>query len=232
MGCPVRKIAGRDGAGVALMREPERAAAVVRAIRAAVRVPVTAKIRAGWDDAHVNAPEVARRLEDAGAAMIAVHARTRAMVHTGEARLAIVRAVKEAVRVPVFGNGGVATLADARRMHRETGCDGVMIGRGAHGNPWIFRALAQGGEHAPSAAERFAVMLRHVELYRQWAGDERTAREMRKHLAWYAAHAPGGAALRVELARMDTAAAMREAVERHRDAVLAGRVDAGAATQP
>jgi tRNA-dihydrouridine synthase B len=217
MGCPVRKITGRCSAGVALMREPERAGAIVRAMTDAVRVPVTAKIRAGWDEQHANAPEFARRLEDAGAALIAVHARTRTMVHQGDPRLSIVRAVKEAVSVPVFGNGGVASLADARRMHRETGCDGVMIGRGAHGNPWLFRALAQGEEQPPTVDERFAVMLRHFELYLEWCGEARTAREMRKHLAWYASHLPGGESLRTELHRMDSTAAMREAIERQRD---------------
>jgi nifR3 family TIM-barrel protein len=224
MGCPVRKIAGKCNAGVSLMRDPSRAASLIAAMTRAVKVPVTAKIRAGWDDSHINAPEIARALEDAGAAMVAVHARTKEMGHNGDPRLHIVRAVKEAVKVPVFGNGGVRTVAEARRMHAETGCDGVMIGRGAHGNPWVFRSLNEGRDYVATAAERFEAMARHFELYVMYGGDQRAAREMRKHLIWYLTGMPGSAAFRAELHRLDTASAMRETLARYRDAVLSGQV--------
>jgi tRNA-dihydrouridine synthase len=166
-----------------------------------------------------------RALEDAGAAMIAVHARTKEMVHQGDPRLEIVRAVKEAVNVPVFGNGGVKGLADARRMHRETGCDGVMIGRGAHGNPWVFRTFSEGRDYVASFAERFDAMRRHLELYVMYGGERRAAREMRKHLVWYLTGMPGSAAFRAELHRLDTVPSMREAIERYRDAVLSDASD-------
>ncbi len=223
MGCPVRKIAGKCNAGVSLMREPERAASVVRAMTRAVKIPVTAKIRAGWDEQHMNAPEVARALEDAGAAMIAVHARTKDMVHKGDPRLEILRRVKEAVRIPVMGNGGVETVEDARQMHRETGCDGVMIGRGAQGNPWVFRSLIEGRDYVANNEERFAAMARHFELYVMYGGDHRAAREMRKHLVWYLAGMPGSAQFRAELHRLNSAAAMRDALEEYKHAVLRGR---------
>jgi nifR3 family TIM-barrel protein len=220
MGCPARKISGKCNAGVSLMREPERAAEVLGSMVRAVKVPVTAKIRAGWDDQHVNAPEVARALEGAGAAMISIHARTKEMVHQGDPRLEIVRAVKEAVAVPVFGNGGVRTLEDARRMYRETGCDGVMIGRGAHGNPWVFRSFLEGSDYVATEAERFDAMARHLELYVLYGGASRAAREMRKHLVWYLTGMHGSAAFRAELHRLDTVEAMRDAIARFRDAVL------------
>jgi tRNA-dihydrouridine synthase B len=231
MGCPVRKIAGKCNAGVALMREPDRAASLIAAMTRAVKIPVTAKIRAGWDDEHVNAPEVAQALEGAGAAMISVHARTKEMVHQGDPRRWVVRAVKESVKVPVLGNGGIRTVDDARRMVRETGCDGVMVGRGAHGNPWVFRSLREGRDYVASIDERFDAMLRHFELYVLYGGERRTAREMRKHLIWYLTGMPGSAAFRAELHRLDSGADMREAIERYRHAVRAGRVERDVAAE-
>jgi tRNA-dihydrouridine synthase B len=223
MGCPVRKIAGKCNAGVSLMKEPERAASLVRAMTKAVKIPVTAKIRAGWDDQHINAPEVAKALEDAGAAMISVHARTKEMVHKGDPRLEILADVKKSVSVPVLGNGGVKSVAEARRMHNETGCDGVMIGRGAHGNPWVFRSMIEGRDYVATIAERFEAMARHFELYVMYGGDHRAAREMRKHLIWYLTGMPSAAQFRAELHRLMTAEAMREAIERYRDDVMTGR---------
>jgi nifR3 family TIM-barrel protein len=205
------------------MKEPERAASLVRAMTKAVKIPVTAKIRAGWDDQHINAPEVAKALEDAGAAMISVHARTKEMVHKGDPRLEILADVKKSVSVPVLGNGGVKTVAEARRMHNETGCDGVMIGRGAHGNPWVFRSMIEGRDYVATIAERFEAMARHFELYVMYGGDHRAAREMRKHLIWYLTGMPGAAQFRAELHRLMTAEAMREAIERYRDDVMTGR---------
>lgn len=225
MGCPVRKIHS-DGAGVALMREPSRAAAVVRAMTRAVRVPVTVKIRAGWDDQHLNAVEVARAVEGAGASLIAVHARTKEQIHGGGARLAIVRAVREAVAVPVLGNGGVRTVEDALRMRAETGCDGVMVGRGAHGNPWIFRSLREGRDYVPTLAERLDAMRRHLALYVAYCsaegaartpaeGEHRAVREYRKHLAWYLHGLPGAAAVRGQLPRLLDVASVLEVLEEY-----------------
>ncbi len=216
MGCPAKKISGKCNAGASLMQDPSRAAGIVRSIRNAVRVPVTAKIRAGWDDQHINAPEVARALEGAGCAMVSVHARTKVMVHDGAPRVDVIRRVKEAVSIPVLGNGGVGSVDDARRMHQETGCDGVMIGRAAHGNPWIFRSLLEGRDYVPSLDERFAAMLRHVELYAMYVDEQRAAREMRKHLVWYLTGLPGAASLRAQLHRLNSVSSMREALETYR----------------
>ncbi len=218
MGCPVRKISG-GGAGVALMREPARAAAIVEAMVRVARVPVTVKLRAGWDDSSVNAPDVARAVEQAGAALIAVHGRTRDQVHAGEARWEVIGAVKQAVRVPVLGNGGVRTVEDALRMKRVSGCDGVMIARGAQGNPWIFRGIAAGKEEAPSASERFAVMRRHLCLYVEQVGEARAVIEIRKHLCWYVATLPGSAAFREELHAANDRDALEALIDRYEESV-------------
>jgi len=223
MGCPVRKIAGRCNAGVALMRDPPRAAKIISTMTDAVRVPVTAKIRAGWDDESINAPEVARALEAAGAAMISIHARTKDMGHDGAPKLEVIRDVKWSVRVPVLGNGGVRTVRDAQRMVRETGCDGVMIGRGAHGNPWIFRSMRDALDVQPSWRERFDALERHLVLYVQHAGEHRAVREFRKHVVWYLTGLPGCAAFRGGLGQLDSLATLQDALARYREAVLSGR---------
>src|SRR5512139_1621319 len=207
MACPVKKVCG-TGAGAALGREPRRVEAAVRAIRAAVPVPVTVKIRAGWDDGDVNCVEVARAAEAGGAAAVALHGRTRAQMYSGRARWDLVRAVKEAVRIPVLGSGDVWTADDALRMRAETGCDAVLVARGACGNPWIFRELRAEElglprPPPPSREEWISVMLRHVSLQidhrgRQRPGDDpREAellaiREFRKHLLWYTRGRRGG----------------------------------------
>ncbi|MCC7541843.1 MAG: tRNA dihydrouridine synthase DusB [Deltaproteobacteria bacterium] len=235
MGCPVRKIHG-GGAGVALMKEPERAARIVRAMVDAVAVPVTAKIRAGWDDEHLNAPEVARALEDAGASLIAIHARTKEQVHAGSARLSIIAEVRRAVRVPVLGNGGVHTVADALRMRDETGCDGVMIGRGAHGNPWVFKSLREGRDYVPTLAERIDAMRRHLDLYVAYCaanartpeeGESRAVREYRKHLSWYLHGLPGAAAVRASLPSLVTAASVHDLLDAYCAGLAARGLDHG-----
>src|SRR5512132_50658 len=197
MACPVKKVCG-TGAGAALGREPARVEAAVRAIRAAVAVPVTVKIRAGWDEGEVNCVDVARAAEAGGAAAVALHGRTRAQGYSGAARWDLVRAVKEAIAIPVLGSGDVWTADDALRMRAETGCDAVLVARGACGNPWIFRDLraAELGlprPRPPTRDEWVRTVLRHVELQiehrrRQRPGEpqaeaERAAvRELRKHL--------------------------------------------------
>ncbi len=199
MGCPMAKIVG-NGEGSALMRDPARAAAVVRAVVAAVKLPVTVKIRSGWDGQSRNAVELARRLEDAGAAMICVHGRTREQMYAGHADWSVIRAVKEAVAIPVVGNGDIFSAEDALRMTADTGCDGIMIARGAQGNPWIFaevKAALEGREYtSPTTEERFAVALEHAAMLVAEKGERVGIAESRKHMAWYLHGVRGGAAAR------------------------------------
>ncbi len=199
MGCPVPKVVN-NGEGSALMQNPELAARIVKAIADKVHHPVTVKIRKGFDEAHINAPELARRLEDAGAAAIAVHGRTRVQYYSGQADWDIIRQVKEAVSIPVIGNGDIRNAEDASRMFSETGCDGVMIARAARGNPWIFSRIRRGlrGENAPAPErdEIKAMILRHGRLLAEVKGEAVAMREMRKHIAWYTAGMPHSSRLR------------------------------------
>ncbi|MBQ1230386.1 MAG: tRNA dihydrouridine synthase DusB [Clostridia bacterium] len=188
MGCPMAKIVG-NGEGSALLKDPLLAAEIVRATVRAISLPVTVKIRAGWDAESINAVEVAKRLEDAGASMICVHGRTRAQMYAPSADWSIIRAVKEAVSVPVVGNGDVFSGEDALRMLRETGCDGVMIARGAQGNPWIFSevsAALEGRPYTPpTLTERLSIALEHAEDIVLEKGERIGIAESRKHMAWY-----------------------------------------------
>ena len=199
MGCPMAKIVG-NGEGSALLKNPALAAEIVRATVRAVSLPVTVKIRAGWDAESINAVEVAKRLEDAGAAMICVHGRTRAQMYAPSADWGIIRAVKEAVSGPVVGNGDVFSGGDALRMLRETGCDGVMIARGAQGNPWIFSEVAaalDGRPYTPpTREERLAVALAHAEDIVREKGERIGVAESRKHMAWYLHGLRGAASAR------------------------------------
>ena len=200
MGCPVPKIVG-NGEGSALMREPKLAGEIIAAMVKAIRKPVTVKIRKGFDEAHVNAVEIAKIAEDAGAAAVAVHGRTREQFYSGRADWEIIARVKEAVSIPVIGNGDVTDGESARRMLAETGCDGVMIGRGARGNPWLFAQTAAFLEDGrilqpPSLEEKKKMMLRHAALQLAEKGEYTGVREMRKHLSWYTAGMPNSARLR------------------------------------
>lgn len=210
MGCPVPKVT-RSGAGAALLCEPDRAAALVAAVREAAGIPVTVKIRSGWDASRVNAAEVARVLERAGAAAIAVHPRTRVQGYGGRADWAVIARVKEAVKVPVIGNGDVLGRADAERMRRETGCDAVMVGRAALGNPWIFRELL-GGPRATSK-ERLALVLRHFDEHLALGGDPAGGvRSFRRMLLWYAHGLRGAAQFRRVAAVLVEEVAVRDAI--------------------
>jgi tRNA-dihydrouridine synthase B len=223
MGCPVRKVLG-CGAGVALMKEPARAEAVVRAVADALgdAVPVSVKMRAGWDEASINAVEVARRVEQAGACAVAVHARTREQVHAGPSMWGVIGEVKRAVRIPVVGNGGVRSAAAAVEMLSATGCDAVMVGRGALGNPWIFEGIRDGHDVTPSREQRFRVLRHHFELYVGYAGARLAALEMRKHLGWYLRGMPGSAMVRAKLQAMTGAEAVRDAIDAYELALATG----------
>ncbi len=207
MGCPVPKVVN-NGEGSALMKDPKLAADIVRAISTAIQKPVTVKIRKGFDDAHVNAVELAKRLENAGAAAIAVHGRTREQYYSGKADWDIIRQVKEAVTIPVIANGDIDSPEAAKRCIEETGADAIMIGRGAQGNPWIFREIRhylECGEMLPSpdAEEIKTVLRRHAQLQMEVKGEYIGMREMRKHAAWYLAGFPHAARLRKQACEME-----------------------------
>jgi tRNA-dihydrouridine synthase B len=191
MGCPVPKVVN-NGEGSALMKNPKLAAEIVRAISRAIEKPVTAKIRIGFDEAHLNAVEMAKYLEDAGAAAVAVHGRTREQYYSGRADWEMIARVKEAVGIPVIGNGDVTCPEDAERLQKETGCDGIMIARAAEGNPWIFRDMVEYEEKGSyqgrvSQQEIAGMILRHARLQIEYKGEKIAMREMRKHAGWYTA---------------------------------------------
>jgi len=208
MGCPVPKIV-RNGEGSALMKNPKLVHEIVSKTVKAIEKPVTVKIRKGFDDSCINAVEIAKIIEDAGAAAVAVHGRTREQYYSGKADWDIIRQVKEAVSIPVIGNGDVVSGESAIAMQRETGCDGVMIGRGAQGNPWIFSELLEYEKtgkmpERPSLEEIRKMILRHAQLQLEYKGEYLGIREMRKHVAWYTTGLPNSAKLRAEINAVET----------------------------
>ena len=200
MGCPVPKIVS-NGSGSALMRDPDRAGAIIAAAVENSSCPVTVKIRSGWDENSINAAELALIAQQAGAAAVTVHARTRTQFYSGKADWDIIRQVKQAVDIPVIGNGDVTDGISAKAMYDETGCDLVMIGRGSYGRPWVFenvRAYLERGEVLPEppVEKRMEIMLRHAELLCRYKGEGRGIKEMRHNFSWYIKGLNGAVKLR------------------------------------
>lgn len=216
MGCPVPKIVG-NGEGSALMKDPKLVEQIVSKTVRATKKPVTVKIRKGFDEDHVNAVEIARIAEASGAAAIAVHGRTREQYYSGQADWKIIRQVKEAVKIPVLGNGDVDSPQKAKALFEETGCDGILIGRAARGNPWLFHQiktyLETGEEESrPSMEEIRQMMLRHARMQIAYKGDYTGIREMRKHISWYTAGYPHSARLRAQINSVESFEELEELI--------------------
>lgn len=200
MGCPAPKIVN-NGDGSALMKNPSLASEIIRAVKSAVNVPVTVKFRAGWDSSTINAVEFAKMAENSGADAITVHGRTREQFYSGQANIDIIKQVKQAVSIPVIGNGDIDSGISAKRMLDYTSCDGIMIGRAAQGNPWIFKEITEYLKNgnilpAPSLYERCYTAEKHLRMLVDFKGEHRGILEGRKHMAWYFKGINGGAKLR------------------------------------
>ncbi len=217
MGCPVPKVVN-NGEGSALMKNPLLAGKIIEKTAKAIQKPLTVKIRKGFDDAHVNAVEMAKIAQESGAAAVAVHGRTREQYYSGTADWDIITQVKQAVKIPVIGNGDVVDAASALRLFEQTGCDGIMVGRGAQGNPWIFREILAALEDReiparPNRRELYEMIVRHAQLSCTYKGEYITVREMRKHLAWYTTGLPHAAALRRQINSMETMEELMEGMK-------------------
>ncbi len=218
MGCPMPKITG-GGAGSALLREPARCGEIVAAVKEACGLPVTAKLRAGWDQAHINAVEVAKACEAAGADALCVHGRTREQLYQGKADWAVIQAVKEAVGIPVIGNGDITDARSAGEMLTQTGCDMVMVGRGALGNPWVFQEINAHLRNEslifppPTLTQRLLTMRKHIGLACQYKGEAKAMREARKHVGWYMKGIRGAAEFRRRAGELCTLADLDRLVE-------------------
>ena len=218
MGCPVPKVVNNHE-GSALMKDPKLAGEIIYAVSHAIQKPVTVKIRKGFDEDSVNAVEMAKVAEENGAAAVAVHGRTREQYYSGKADWDIIRQVKEAVHIPVIGNGDVTDAVSAKRMLEETGCDGIMVGRASRGNPWIFREINSYLDtgiipERPTGQEVCDTILRHARLQLEYKGEYTAVREMRKHVAWYTTGYPHSARLRQLVNEIETIAELEESIRR------------------
>ena len=226
MGCPVPKVVN-NGEGSALMKVPELAGKILEAMVKAVRVPVTVKFRAGWDEEHRNAVEIAKIAEASGVAAVAVHGRTRNQFYMGKADWEIIRRVKEAVRIPVFGNGDVFTAGDGLRMFKETNCDGLMLARGAYGNPWLFTQLraALAGKDIPAvtAGEKLQQIILHATALVDFKGEKVAIREMRSHASAYIKGLPRASEYREKFHKLETLREMVDLVNSYENFLQKGR---------
>lgn len=214
MGCPAPKIAG-NGGGAALMKDPQKAEDIIRAVVDAVDIPVTVKIRAGWDKDSINAVEMAQRAERAGASAVTVHGRTKLQMYAPPVDLGIIAQVKKSVDIPVIGNGDITDGLSAAKMLEETGCDMVMVGRGALGRPWVFSQIQAFLNHEailpePPVSERMTVMVRHIRLLCQYKGERVGIREARKHAAWYIKGIRGAAKYRQQVGALESIEQLEE----------------------
>lgn len=214
MGCPAPKIAG-NGGGAALMKDPQKAEDIIRAVVDAVDIPVTVKIRAGWDKDSINAVEMAQRAERAGASAVTVHGRTKLQMYAPPVDLGIIAQVKKSVDIPVIGNGDITDGLSAAKMLEETGCDMVMVGRGALGRPWVFSQIQAFLNHEailpePPVSERMTVMVKHIKLLCQYKGERVGIREARKHAAWYIKGIRGAAKYRQQVGALESVEQLEE----------------------
>lgn len=217
MGCPVPKVAG-NGAGSALMKTPELAYSIVKAMVNETDIPITVKIRKGWDEENINAVEFAKLMQDAGAAAITIHGRTKQQMYHPPVDLDIIKAVKTALHIPVIGNGGITSAVEAKQMYDYTGCDLVMIGQATYGRPWIFEEIKSYLESGiipteKTPEERLSVMLKHIKLIVSYKGERQGMREARKHAAWYIKGLNGAAAFRNRCGALTTLAQLEEMIK-------------------
>lgn len=218
MGCPAPKIAG-NGGGSALMKDPDLAARITEACAKAIDLPVTVKFRSGWDENSINAVEFARLQENAGAAAITIHGRTRKQMYAPPVNLDVIRQVKQAVKIPVIGNGDIVDPISAENMYKTTGCDFIMVGRGALGAPWVFNQINEYLKSGiilpdPPIEERMDTMIRHIARLCEYKGDYVGMREARKHSGWYIKGVRGAAALRQEIGALETMDQLRTVAEK------------------
>lgn len=221
MGCPTPKIV-KNGDGSALMKDPERVRAIVRRVVSEVKVPVTIKIRKGWDEKSVNAVEIALIAALEGAAAVTVHGRTREQFYSGTADWEIIKEVKRTINIPVIGNGDITTPQDARKMLEETGCDAIMIGRGAQGNPWIFKRTTEYLKTGkllpePTFEQKVLAIIEHMDMITELKGEGTGVKEMRKHAAWYLKGIPGSARVKAEIFKLTTCSQMKRLLLQYLD---------------
>lgn len=225
MGCPVPKVAVRAQAGSALLKDPNRVYDIVKAVVESVKVPITVKIRAGWDEKHINAVEIAKKCEEAGASAIAVHGRTRSQGYSGNADWNIIKQVKEAVSIPVIGNGDVTTCYKAKEMLEQTKCDAVMIGRGVLGNPWLIRECVEYLENGKtpqevSFLEKVEMMKRHYELLVEDKDEKRALLEIRSHIIWYLKGMPKSKEIKNQICQSKTTEEMFQILKEYQDYLI------------